>query len=274
MSLLDVLSLGLDAFGVGSAAKAQKQQNKLYKAQMAQSASQFAAQMDESVTRRVKDAKTAGIHPLFAMGASVGASPTITTGGTPPSGQGPASAISRMAASLGVIEQNRASAKRDEAEAQLMDSERARIEQDLRSQGSDSPGIGTTTTGGDIVLGPADYVTPRRETSQRPGVVSGTVPARIQLKDEFGKNYTLPNPEAGLDEVAQIEYVMRSMSEIPINIRQQSGKRSQIAAMEKELTRLRYARQNPGNVREFRALLSKAKRKYQALITSLKRYSR
>lgn len=38
---------------------------------------QFNEQMDNSVTRRVEDAKKAGVHPLFALGASVGASPTI-----------------------------------------------------------------------------------------------------------------------------------------------------------------------------------------------------
>ena len=38
---------------------------------------QFDAQMDESIQRRIADAEKAGIHPLFAMGASVGAAPTL-----------------------------------------------------------------------------------------------------------------------------------------------------------------------------------------------------
>ena len=33
---------------------------------------QFNAQMDTSIQRRVVDAKKAGIHPLFALGGSVG----------------------------------------------------------------------------------------------------------------------------------------------------------------------------------------------------------
>lgn len=41
---------------------------------------QFNQQMDHSIRRRVEDAKRAGIHPLYAIGASAGASPTIMAG--------------------------------------------------------------------------------------------------------------------------------------------------------------------------------------------------
>lgn len=41
---------------------------------------QFNQQMDHSIRRRVEDAKRAGIHPLYALGASVGSSPTIMAG--------------------------------------------------------------------------------------------------------------------------------------------------------------------------------------------------
>lgn len=54
-----------------SASKSVAQQN-----QMAQA--QFDAQMDQTIQRRVADAKQAGIHPLYALGASSGASPTIS----------------------------------------------------------------------------------------------------------------------------------------------------------------------------------------------------
>ena len=63
--------------------KAQRRNIRLTREQMAQAQAQFDAQMDESIQRRVKDAELAGIHPLFAMGASSGASPTISAGGTP-----------------------------------------------------------------------------------------------------------------------------------------------------------------------------------------------
>lgn len=57
-----------------NAASRQKKNNKL-------AMLQFNQQMDESVRRRVEDAKRAGIHPLYAIGASAGASPTISVGG-------------------------------------------------------------------------------------------------------------------------------------------------------------------------------------------------
>ncbi len=65
-SLLDLGGFGLDFFGSRSAAKNAKRQ--------------FDSQMDYSIQRRVADARAAGIHPLFALGASVGASPTLSAG--------------------------------------------------------------------------------------------------------------------------------------------------------------------------------------------------
>lgn len=47
---------------------------------------QFDQQMDHSVRRRVEDAKRAGLHPLFALGASPGASPTAHISGQSDSG--------------------------------------------------------------------------------------------------------------------------------------------------------------------------------------------
>lgn len=47
---------------------------------------QFDAQMDQTIQRRVADAKKAGLHPLFALGASPGASPTATISGQSDSG--------------------------------------------------------------------------------------------------------------------------------------------------------------------------------------------
>lgn len=47
---------------------------------------QFDQQMDNTVARRVADAKRAGVHPLFALGTSPGASPTATISGQSGSG--------------------------------------------------------------------------------------------------------------------------------------------------------------------------------------------
>ena len=73
-------------FGSKSAEKRQSESTKLTREQMAMQRQQFDAQMDESIQRRVKDAKAAGLHPLFALGASPGASPTATIGGQSDSG--------------------------------------------------------------------------------------------------------------------------------------------------------------------------------------------
>lgn len=121
---LELLSLGLSfAGGLMGRSSERKQQ--------AQAASQFRQQMDESVQRRVADAKKAGIHPLYALGASVGASPTISTSQP---GNGMQNALSQAAEVLNRLETNKAQAARDHAQAALFDSERKRIEQSLNAQ--------------------------------------------------------------------------------------------------------------------------------------------
>ena len=49
-----------------------KEQRRINASNQAFSQKQFDALMDQSVTRRVGDARRAGVHPLFALGASVG----------------------------------------------------------------------------------------------------------------------------------------------------------------------------------------------------------
>lgn len=127
---IEMLELGLQFMGGLMGQSAQKRS-------LAQAQHQFNQQMDHSIRRRVEDAKRAGIHPLFALGASSGASPTITAqGDSNPMGN----ALNAMAQTLNSLETNRASARRDEAEAALLDSERKRIEQELAngSRGSDA----------------------------------------------------------------------------------------------------------------------------------------
>lgn len=121
-----------------------------------QSKKQFKMQMDESIQRRVADAQKAGVHPLFALGASVGASPTNVVG----SGVGDAlgnigAAIDRKIRSKGEkasaaaeadrvdkltaaqINQANAAAGRDAAEAALLASQQRRLETDMYSTGHD-----------------------------------------------------------------------------------------------------------------------------------------
>lgn len=212
---LELLSLGIDALGgIFGASNASKNRS-LQRQQMAMADRQFNQQMDESVQRRVKDAKQAGVHPLFALGASVGASPTVSASAEP-QGSPMQSALTAMARSLGVIEQNRASAKRDEAEAALLDSERKRIEQSLNSEGQDAGALKevevTRKLRSDLgAVGPAKYYNPEVPTSSRMGVQSGVHPGKIEYVDEQGHKWTLPSQDLGLDEINQVVYAAQEV---------------------------------------------------------------
>lgn len=113
---------------------------------------QFAAQMDESVQRRVKDAQAAGIHPLFALGGSVGASPTVSTGGY---AQPPASTGSGIGDALGAIfnlinattKQRTTESRVDEVDAQLKAAQLARMQEWAASSGRDKIGAPTAPDG-------------------------------------------------------------------------------------------------------------------------------
>lgn len=192
---LELLELGLNFVGglMGQSSR---------KKELAQAQRQFDAQMDQSVQRRVADAKKAGIHPLFAMGASVGSSPTIQAGGGPDPMQ---TAVQRMASALGVIEQNKASARRDEAEAALLDSERKRIEVDLQGRGRDMPLAELQTEHLAKGISPSYYDTVAKKMPLREKV--GYKNLYIQVKDnDTGQMMKLFNPELGLDEIGQVLY--------------------------------------------------------------------
>lgn len=147
---LDLLALGSAATGLGSLASgflgAKSSKKSLKEARR-----QFNAQMDESIQRRVADAKAAGVHPLFALGASVGASPTTIAGQSNTGsmvGESIAEAgraVSNYAQGKGLqrvqqaqIRSAEANATRDEAEAQLALARAKKLEQDLGSQGRDA----------------------------------------------------------------------------------------------------------------------------------------
>lgn len=206
---LELLSLGLDFAG---GLFGQKKADKRHRENLRLAQGQFNQQMDHSVRRRVEDAKRAGVHPLFALGASVGTSPTLSAGGGGSRAGDPMqSALTSMARGLGVIEQNRASAKRDEAEAALLDSERKRIEQDLVARGRDTPGIsedhGSKFATSGQVLGPAEYVAPQVYKSQRPGVQSGTRPMYEEISDKKGRKYEVYSDALQADEIKQIQLI-------------------------------------------------------------------
>lgn len=81
---------------------------------------QFDQQMDHSVRRRVEDAKRAGVHPLFALGASAGASPTATISGQSDGGsflgEGIASAAKTVGKAMDPLHQAQITAYQSESE--------------------------------------------------------------------------------------------------------------------------------------------------------------
>ena len=84
----------------------------------------------------------------------------MPTGGGGRSSTAASRAAGSIADRLGMMSVNKAAAQRDIAEAQLMDSERVRLEQDANSQGRDSAGMGPVTSNQDVVLGPAEFYKP------------------------------------------------------------------------------------------------------------------
>jgi len=209
--LLDLLGIGSNIIGGAMGMRSASKSRALTREQMKQAKMQFDAQMDTSVTRRVKDAKRAGIHPLFAMGASVGASPTISAGGVPrtdTSGQRAAEGVSR---SLGNIAVNASIAKRNEAEAALLNSQKARLDNDLVSRGRDTPGLmgpaDDRVSAGPVEIGPATYYSPEVPFSSEPGVRAGPPPETYDVVQQDGRRIRLLNPDLNMDEIGQVQYL-------------------------------------------------------------------
>ncbi len=172
---------------------------------------QFAEQMDTSVQRRVADARKAGIHPLFAMGASVGASPTISAGGRQPTGSGVGDAISRLVERLSrkADRGTNAAAARDEAEAALLNSRTKKMEQELTSRGHDGASVKTfplgTNPGPEIVYGPAEFFNPEVPTSKAPGIKSGTLPGVVDVVLPDKRKIQVYASELEADEIKQVD---------------------------------------------------------------------
>lgn len=101
------------------------------------SQAQFNQQMDHSVRRRVEDAKRAGIHPLFALGASLNTSPTIMAGQSS-SGSAIGDAVRNIGAAYDNYQVNKANEKANADAARLAEikmhqearESQARIERD------------------------------------------------------------------------------------------------------------------------------------------------
>ncbi len=180
---------------------------------------QFDAQMDQTIQRRVKDAQAAGIHPLFALGASAGASPTLTGGG--PTGSGVGDAVSRIGARIAAAEirAKEASANQSDAEADLANSKTATITQRLAASGRDGAQVTTYPSGGGvvhespitepIVYGPPEFYNPPVPVSQSRGLRAGNIPEKVSITTEDGRTIRVVSPDLNLEELSQpatIEY--------------------------------------------------------------------
>lgn len=174
----------------------------------AESRYQFDQQMDYSIRRRIADAQAAGIHPLFALGASVGASPTISSGGV---AQGGAlgEAVSRIGSRMA-----NAQIARDEAEAQLLASRAKQIETNLASRGRD--GLGRNMSLDDryeaaaepLKYGPGWVQEPNpipAPTQHNPALQAGEHPTLVTRIDRKGRKHQVLAGE--MDDVTSPAFV-------------------------------------------------------------------
>ena len=188
-----MLDLAGGLFAAGSARRESR-------ANRRQAQQQFDQQMDASVQRRVADAKKAGIHPLFALGASVGASPTLSVGG--PSGA--ADIVARSAAGAGrkildaQIAALEAETSKSNAEAYLAASQAKRTETEMASTGRDNDPLQ------EMVVAPLRRATIWNKQYTGPEKPPGPPHLYKRWYDNARKrDIWLINQEAGLDELGQ-----------------------------------------------------------------------
>lgn len=228
--------------------------------QMAQA--QFDAQMDETIQRRIKDAQAAGIHPLFALGANAGASPTLSAGGDSSQAGAP------MANALGKAGQLLANASiaKTHAEAQLAAAQAARVRQDMDSQGRDA-----------VAKIPDNPLGISLRTPEQGGDSQGRIPSRVRSVDPMGNEFTLPNPDLGLDEVGQVEYVLGLPDRMVKTFRKNAHLKHDIRHLDRELAYLRDQRLHGGKDARSRAYaisgskLRELRRKYTRIRNKLHR---
>lgn len=182
-----------------------------------QSQAMFDAQMDQSVQRRVADANKAGIHPLFAMGASVGASPTMVHSGSATTGSAVGDAVSRLGQRLAEaqIANAAADARKSESEAALADSKTATLTSRLASSGRDGvrtyPYPVSDNETMNMAYGPGWIEEPAfiPAHGNNPGIRAGVTPGTVDVKLPDGRTVNLLNQDLGLDEIGQFDYLMQ-----------------------------------------------------------------
>lgn len=177
MSWLGLAGAGISALGsLLGGRSAQREARKTRRMQQAQ----FDAAMDETIQRRVADARMAGIHPLAALGSSPGAGPTITGAGLGAEGD----AISRAGAAVGsaVAQRRLSAAQLDEVNSRtdLNEATAAYYRSEAARRATTSPG----TSGGQLDQPTAEpvsevpaYQTPIKPTRDKEGYETGRGPA-------------------------------------------------------------------------------------------------
>lgn len=236
---------------------------------------QFDAQMDQTIQRRVKDAQAAGIHPLFALGGSASASPTISVGNAP-TGSAMGDGLKALAESMGITAKNRSEARLDEAQAAYYDALTAKATSDAMSTGRDTLGAGDQVPRLDLTSSPAG-VSPLANSPDIGVAGDRAIPQHIDVQRPDGRSVRIPNPELGLDEVAQLEYirqntVMGLADQIEGFVDYVRGRvpnalnRQRIRYYERELARLTAIRNNPERAAEAERLWRDAWRWVQTTV--------
>lgn len=163
---------------------------------------------NRQIRLRVRDARLAGLHPLFALGASVNnqpASPTIVGGGQSDSGSLVGDALRETGQFI-----SRYMSDREERErgARLMTLQERESAARVRESEANAKLAEVRAS-----------VAAQQANSRRPPVSAdtpdGTMPSlRTRYRDpETGRVHSLLNPDAGLDEIAQFGYVVDMMKD-------------------------------------------------------------
>lgn len=180
---------------------------------------------DEFIQRRVSDAKKAGVHPLYALGVSSPGTGQFIPGQSESGnwlGEGIANAGHSLERSItgrsarrasarhnravlhnetriaeSVVRANKAKAQRDIAEAALAAAQARQIVTDANIQQ-------------DVVAAPRTFPLKTGTPIAKRKLISEprrSLPAKIELVGPKGRRQ-ITNPDAGLDEVGQVEYVV------------------------------------------------------------------
>lgn len=209
-SLLSGGSKILGMFGGGKSG-AQKQ-NEYYQNEMARMALDDAYRYDRAggithkIRMQVRDAKKAGLHPLFAMGGSANYSPQTFIPGQFESGSAARDAVSGGLDGIGAAMQAYGEGKQIKSE---MDARKA-VEA-LNAKRTEAE-IGLLHAQTAVALKNA---TDSPTSSQTFGMETNKAPERPPLRMKFrnpdGTYTELYNPDAGLDEVSQFDYFMQGL---------------------------------------------------------------